>query len=90
MLEPGMAEGHFQLGVFYSNQQKIAEAIQQYEMAIKLQPDFANAHYRLGQVYQRTGRKVEAQKHLETYQRLHSAGRSEDKQAIFTVNEISR
>ena len=85
-----MAEGHFQLGVFYSNQQKIAEAIQQYEMAIKLQPDFANAHYRLGQAYQRTGRKAQAQKHLETYQLLHSAGRPEDKQVIFTVNEIPR
>ena len=90
LLDPGMAEGHFQLGVFYSNQQKIAEAIQQYEMAIKLQPDFANAHYRLGQAYQRTGRKAQAQKHLETYQRLHSAGRPEDKQVIFTVNEIPR
>ncbi len=90
LLDHGMAEGHFQLGVLYSNQQKIAEAIQQYEIAIKLQPDFANAHYRLGQAYQRTGRKAQAQKHLQIYQRLHSAGRPEDNQVIFTVNEIPR
>jgi tetratricopeptide (TPR) repeat protein len=89
-LDHGMAEGHFQLGVFYSNQQRIAEAIEQYEIAIKIQPEFANAHYRLGQAYQRTGQKAQAQKHLEIFQRLHSAGRPEDKHVIFTVNEIPR
>jgi tetratricopeptide (TPR) repeat protein len=40
--------GHNMIGVLLSNQNKIDEAVAEYEEAIKLNPNFANAHSNLG------------------------------------------
>jgi tetratricopeptide (TPR) repeat protein len=71
-LDPGIAEAHLQLGILYAHQQKDADAIREYQMAIKLQPDLADAHYRLGQAYQRSGEKVRAKEHFEIHGRLRT------------------
>ncbi len=54
-LDPKLAEAHLQLGNLYSDQNKYAEAIPEYERARELDPDLADVHYRLGQAYVRTG-----------------------------------
>jgi len=69
-LDPGLAEGHLQLGNLYSAQSKYPQAIPEYVRARELNPDLADAYYRLGQAYVRTGEKDRAQQQFEVYQRL--------------------
>jgi tetratricopeptide (TPR) repeat protein len=69
-LDPGLAEGHFQLANLYSDQRKYAVAIPQYLQARELNPDLADVHYRLAQAYVRTGEKDAAQEEFKIYQQL--------------------
>jgi tetratricopeptide (TPR) repeat protein len=80
-LDPKLAEAHLQLGNLYSDQNKYADAIPEYERAVELNANLADAHYRLGQAYVRTGQKERAQPQLEVYQRLRAEHLAElDKQ----------
>jgi tetratricopeptide (TPR) repeat protein len=80
-LDPKLPEAHLQLGNLYSDQNKYAEAVPEYEKALQFSPDLADAHYRLGQAYVRTGDKERAQQHLQIYQQLRAEHLAEvDKQ----------
>jgi tetratricopeptide (TPR) repeat protein len=80
-LDPKFAEAHLQLGNLYSDQNKYAESIPEYERALELSPDLADVHYRLGQAYVHTGEKEQAQQHLQVYQQLRAQHLAEiDKQ----------
>ena len=80
-LDPKSAEAHLQLGNLYSDQNKYAEAIPEYEMARELDPDLADVRYRLGQAYVRTGAKERAQQEFAVYQKLREQHLAElDKQ----------
>jgi tetratricopeptide (TPR) repeat protein len=70
-LDDRLAGAHFQLGVLYSDQEKKAEAIGEFEQAIKYEPENAKYHYRLGQAYQAAGRNVEAREQFQRYRQLH-------------------
>src|SRR6202011_3250520 len=45
-LDPKSAEAHLQLGNLYSDQNKYAESIPEYERALEFSPDLADIHYR--------------------------------------------
>ncbi len=76
-----MAEAHLQLGNLYSDQNKYAESIPEYERALELNPDLADVYYRLGQAYVRTGDKDRAQEQFQVYQQLRAQHLAElDKQ----------
>jgi tetratricopeptide (TPR) repeat protein len=80
-LDPKLAEAHLQLGNLYSDQNKYAESIPEYERALELTPDLADVHYRLGQAYVHTGKKEQAQQQFEVYQQLRAQHLAEvDKQ----------
>ncbi len=80
-LDPKFAEAHLQLGNLYSDQNKYADAIPEYTMALNLSPQLADAHYRLGQAYVRTGDKERAQQQFQVYQQLRAEHLAEvDKQ----------
>lgn len=80
-LDPKFAEAHLQLGNLYSDQNKYAESIPEYEQAVELSPDLADVHYRLGQAYVHTGEKERAQQQLQVYQQLRAQHLAEiDKQ----------
>jgi tetratricopeptide (TPR) repeat protein len=70
-LDSGFADAHLQLGILYAEQHKYAEAVAQYQDAIRLQPNLGDAHYRLGQALVRLGDKAQAQAEFEVYDRLH-------------------
>jgi tetratricopeptide (TPR) repeat protein len=70
-LDDKLAGAHFQLGVLYSDQHKITEAIREFEQAIKYEPDNSKYHYRLGQAYQSAGRNDEAREQFQRYRQLH-------------------
>lgn len=69
-LDASLAEAHLQLGNLYSDQQKYAEAIPEYQRALQLNSDLPDAHYRLGQAYVHTGDKDRAQEQLQAYQKI--------------------
>ena len=80
-LDPKSAEAHLQLGNLYSDQNKYAEAILEYEKARELDPDLADVRYRLGQAYVRTGAKDRAQEEFAIYQKIREQHLAElDKQ----------
>ncbi len=80
-LDPALAEAHLQLGNLYSDQQKYADSIPEYQRALELNADLADAHYRLGQAYVRSGEKDRAQEQFQVYQKLREQHLAElDKQ----------
>jgi tetratricopeptide (TPR) repeat protein len=69
-LDPGYADAHFELGLFYEDEKQDAKAIQEYQLAVKLRPELSKAHYHLGRLYQKNGHPARAQKELETFEAL--------------------
>lgn len=69
-LDPTLARGFLELGIFLSGQERYPEAVEQLRRAIALQPGVAQAHYRLAQAYRRTGQTALAEKELEIFQQL--------------------
>src|SRR4029077_20644394 len=95
-LDPSLAEAHLQLGNLYSDQQKDADSIPEYQRALELNSDLADAHYRLGQAYVRTGEKDRAQGQFQVYQKLreqHLADldkqRAEVRQFVYAAKDAS-
>ncbi len=95
-LDPSVAEAHLQLGNLYSEQQKYADSIPEYQRALELNSDLADAHYRLGQAYVRTGEKDRAQEQIQVYQKLreqHLADldkqRAEVRQFVYAAKDAS-
>jgi tetratricopeptide (TPR) repeat protein len=71
-VDPSFAQAHLELGNLYSQQHKYAEAVPEYQQAIKLDAKLVDAYYRLGQAYVRLGNpelaKEEFQIHKQLYQ----------------------
>jgi cytochrome c-type biogenesis protein CcmH/NrfG len=95
-LDPSLAEAHLQLGNLYSDQQKYADSIPEYQHALELNSDLADAHYRLGQAYVHTSDKERAQEQLQVYQKIreqHLADiekqRAEVRQFIYAAKDAS-
>ena len=69
-LDPKFADAHFQLGLLYSDQGKVAPAVQEFEAAVRLRPGWKNAHYRLSRLYAQQGRDDLARRELEVFKSL--------------------
>jgi tetratricopeptide (TPR) repeat protein len=96
VLDPSLAEAHLQLGNLYSDQQKYADSIPEYQRALDLNSDLADAHYRLGQAYVHTGEKERGQEQLQVYQKIreqHLADiekqRAEVRQFVYAAKDPS-
>ena len=74
-LDPKLARGFLELGIFLSDQERYAEAVEHLRRATTLQPGVAQAHYRLAQAYRRTGQTALAEKELEVFQKLKAESR---------------
>jgi tetratricopeptide (TPR) repeat protein len=74
VLDPKLAKGHLELGIFLFEHQRYADAIAPLRRAAALEPDHAQTHYRLAQAYQRTGQSALAAKELEIFERLKAKG----------------
>jgi tetratricopeptide (TPR) repeat protein len=80
-LDPKLADAELQLGNFYSDQGRYADAIPEYRKALETSANLADAHYRLGQAYVHTNQKEQAQEQLQVYQTLRAQHMAElDKQ----------
>lgn len=61
---------HFELGRAQFNNGNLAAALKELLIAKRSLPGSADVHFQLSQVYRRSGRKIEAQKELDEFQRL--------------------
>jgi tetratricopeptide (TPR) repeat protein len=61
------------LGHVLAIQNRLTEAVEDYEKAIRLKPNFADAHLNLGAALERLGKKDEAKAHFEEALRLAPA-----------------
>jgi tetratricopeptide (TPR) repeat protein len=61
---------HYNMGNLFSRQNKLPEAVQHYEAALKAEPNYAEAHNNLGAVLLRQGLFEEALEHYATAVRL--------------------
>jgi tetratricopeptide (TPR) repeat protein len=71
-LDGSMAETHFQLGNLAMKENKYDEALNELQIAAKLDPELSKAHLALARVYRRAGRAEEAEKETELHRKLKS------------------
>jgi tetratricopeptide (TPR) repeat protein len=71
-LDSKLPEAHVQLGNIFAGRREYEKSIPEYERALELNPNLSDAHYRLGTSYVHVGKKEQAQKELEIYQRLRA------------------
>ena len=71
-----------------------AEAVPEYQQALKLSPNVPDAHFRLGQAYSRVGNKSLAEKEFQLHKQLYEQRlaeddrqRSEIKQFVYSMKE---
>lgn len=70
--QPGNERAYYGLAMICDEQGRIAEAIADYETALKLKPDYANAHSNLAHDLVASGQMEEAVAHYEEVARLES------------------
>jgi tetratricopeptide (TPR) repeat protein len=58
---------HFNRGNLRDEQGHIAQALEHYETALKLNPDYADAHYNVALLCEQTGDFLKATKHWKAY-----------------------
>jgi len=71
-LNEKLPEAHLQLGNLYADEHKYEKAVPEYTRALELDSSIPDAHYRLGQSLVHVGKKDEAQKEFEVYQKLRA------------------
>jgi tetratricopeptide (TPR) repeat protein len=71
LLDPTFPFAHLQLGNLYTEEDRILEAIGEYQDTVRLKPALAEAHYHLGQAFLRTGQKELGQQQMVIYEQLH-------------------
>ena len=64
-MNPGLAEAHNNLGNALGSEGRTAEAIEQFEQALRIEPGFAEAHNNLGNLLNVAGRTEEAIVHYQ-------------------------
>ena len=69
-LDPALGLAHLQLGILYSEQKQLSNAIAAYQGAVEATPDLEQAHYRLAQAYRQAGETSKAQAELQLYERI--------------------
>jgi tetratricopeptide (TPR) repeat protein len=92
VLGPSSSEAHLQLANLYSQRKKYAEAVPEYQEALRLSPDVPDAHFRLGQAYFHVGKKDLADKEFQIHKQLYDQHladtdkrRSEIKQFVYSM-----
>jgi Flp pilus assembly protein TadD len=75
VLDPSLAEAHFQLGEFYQEQGQFNEALRAYQEAARLKPGQETYLYRLAVAYKRTGNMAMFNEEMQAYRKVHATQR---------------
>src|SRR5947207_266481 len=82
--DPTNPEAFFELGKIELSDARLTEACQHLERAAKLLPQSSQVHFVLSRAYRRLNRTADAQRELETYQRLKKGPASEHQESSLT------
>lgn len=85
-LAPDYPDSQFELGNAYFERERWNDAIACYEKAARLKPNLADAHYRLFRAYRRAGEPKQADRALQTYQKLQAQKPAENVVMQFVYN----
>jgi len=77
-------EAFFELGKVELNDGRFADASQHLERAANLLPNSSQVHFVLARAYRRLNRTADAQRELQTYQRLKKGKASENQEGSLT------
>ena len=69
-LRPDYAAAHYQLGLLYSDQHRVPEAVRELEQTTRLDPQLKAAHYRLSQLYAQEGKADLSRRQLDIFKSL--------------------
>jgi Tfp pilus assembly protein PilF len=69
-LDPKLGIAYLQLGIFYSDQKDLPNAIAEYRYAIDADSRLEEAHYRLAHAYRQAGKTTEAEAELRLYKQI--------------------
>jgi len=69
-LDDSIAETHFQLGNLAMEANIYAEALNELQLAAKIDPELPKVHFALARLYRRVGRPEEAEKETELHRKL--------------------
>ena len=81
---PNDPEAFFELGKIELRDARLTDACQHLERAVKLLPQSSQVHFVLSRAYRRLNRTADAQRELETYQRLKRGPASEHQESSLT------
>ena len=82
--DPNNPEAFFELGKIELRDARLTDACQHLERAVKLLPQSSQVHFVLSRAYRRLNRTADAQRELETYQRLKKGPASEHQEGSLT------
>ncbi len=74
-LDPNFAEAHFQLGVFYQEQDRSLDALHSYQEAARLDPEQGSYRYRLALAYKKCGYAIDYRREMQIYEKLHTTSK---------------
>ncbi len=69
-LDPQLGLAYLELGIVYSQEKSIPNAISAFQQAIEATPQLEQAHYRLAQLYRQIGEMAKAKTELQLYEQI--------------------
>jgi tetratricopeptide (TPR) repeat protein len=73
ILDPGLPDAHFQLGVLYERQQDYQAEAQELEKELSLSPNSKEAHYRLAIAYRQIGRMDLSAREMQRFREVQES-----------------
>lgn len=89
-LDPNSSEAHYQLGEMALKKGDAVDAAMHLHLAAKSNPRDSRVHFALAQTYRRLGRKEDASKEMDAYQKLKAEEEPTATPALGTVNTESQ
>lgn len=69
---PDLAPAHFQLGNVLENSGQTSAAINEFQIATRLDPNYAEPHYELARIYRKLGRNAASEQEVKQYLKLQA------------------
>jgi tetratricopeptide (TPR) repeat protein len=74
VIDPSLSNGHYQLGNLALKDRRLRDVQSHPEEAVRLNPSNSQMHFALARLYRRLGRRQDADREMELYERLAGAG----------------
>jgi tetratricopeptide (TPR) repeat protein len=87
-IDPQMAAAHLLLAQGYARRNDFADAIPEYETAIRLEPNASEPHYQLANVFRRTGRIEESVQELQRFETIKTKEGSASGQTTLDLSQF--